>query len=217
MRPIALALVLATAYSVTLHAQQVRLSKVGLGMTEPELKKALVGSSPRYTERPAGADGLRSLLAVTEEESFLFSFADDKVAAFSLIHLIPPGQQPFLPPGQEPTVKVLRDLVIKQTWAPISLTRGNTFWLSDATGAPLMDTKECPVSAMTGWKLFTGVTVQARSSVGLMKPVAENYPAACGMSIHLKVSPASTDEDHVTKVEIQVLDFKAVSSVSQRK
>jgi hypothetical protein len=59
-----------------------------------------------------------------------------RVAAFSLMHILPSGQQPFLAAGQEPTEKVLRDLITGQTWKPAAIQQGDTFWATDGQVLP---------------------------------------------------------------------------------
>jgi hypothetical protein len=175
MRKLLLAILLTSSCFPMSQAQQVRLAKVGLGMTEAELKQVLDGASPHYTDRTSSFAGKRSMLAVTEEESYLFTFANDKVVAFSLVHLLPAGQQPFLPAGQEPTLKALRDLVIMQTWTPASVNAGDTFWLSDAHGAPLSTLGTCAPTVSAAWKPSVAQkSGETPSTVGLMEPVVTN-------------------------------------------
>jgi len=45
-----------------------------------------------------------------------------------------------------------------------------------------------------------------------MKPSLESYPLSCGVSIHLNEAPAENENDRVTSVQIQVLDFKAMNA-----
>ena len=84
-------------------AQKVKLAKVALGMSETEVKAALGSSSPHYIDQPSANPELHLLIAETADESFGFTFINDHVAAFSLMHVLSAGQQPFLKPGQEPT------------------------------------------------------------------------------------------------------------------
>jgi hypothetical protein len=99
----------------------------------------------------SGSPDLHYLVAEAEGESFAFTFIDGRVAAFSLMHILPPGQQPFLPSGQEPTVNTLRNLVIRQTWTPAEIKKGDTLWMSDASGEPLSDTLKCVPKSGNGW------------------------------------------------------------------
>ncbi len=194
-------------------AQTVKLAKIGLGMDESEVRAALAPSSPHYIPQRSASSALRYLLAESTEESFAFTFIDGKVAAFSLVHLLPPGQQPYLPVGTQPTVKVLRDLVIKQTWLPADVKGGETIWLSDSTGAPLATVAKCTLASGPAWVPYEGAqdgTLRA-SERGLKKPSLASYPAGCGVSIHLSESPAASEDDRVTTVEIKVLDIKAMN------
>jgi hypothetical protein len=97
-----------------LLAQNVKLANIALGMSESEVKTALTSNAPYYLDQPSAYPDMRYLVAETEAESFVFTFIDDKNAAFSVVHLLPPGQLPFLLPGQHPTVSILRGLEARQ-------------------------------------------------------------------------------------------------------
>jgi hypothetical protein len=58
MRKLLLAILLTSSCLPTSQAQQVRLAKVGLGMTEAELKQVLDGASPHYTDRTSSFAGI---------------------------------------------------------------------------------------------------------------------------------------------------------------
>ena len=92
-------------------SQNVKLAKIALGMNEADVKTALASNSPVYVNQPSASPDLHYLVAEAETESYAFTFIDDHVAAFSVVHILPPGQQPFLPSGQEPTVSTLRNLI----------------------------------------------------------------------------------------------------------
>src|SRR5277367_2634983 len=118
-----------------LLAQKVKLADIALGMKDAEVKAALASNAPFYVDQPSAYPDMHYLVAETDSESYVFMFIDGKAAAFSVVHLLPPGQLPFLPPGQQPTVSILRGLIAKQTWAPAEINKGDTWWFSDATGA----------------------------------------------------------------------------------
>ena len=158
------------------------------------------------------------LVAETEAESFVFTFIDGKVAAFSVMHILPPGQLPFLPPGQQPTVSILRGLITKQTWTPAEINKGDTWWFSDATGAPYPTPRNagqsparhgCPLGRCRGPKPGEHT---AKLTEGLMKPSFTIYPSTCGVSIHLNQTPAESEDSVVTSVRYQVLDIKMMNS-----
>jgi len=147
-----------------------------------------------------------------------FAFIDGKAAAFSVVHLLPPGQLPFLPPGQQPTVSILRGLIAKQTWAPAEINKGDTWWFSDATGAPLSGASQCHPQSGEAW-LPAGPIPSAkpgeapeRPTEGLMKPSVASYPSNCGVSIHLNQTPSDSEDSVVTSVRYQVLDIKAMNA-----
>lgn len=112
-----------------IFSQDVKLANVALGMNEAEVKAALVSSAPYYINQDSDSPDLHYLVAAAEAESFTFTLIDGRVAAFSVTHILPPGQQP--------TVAILRNLITKLTWIPAEIKKGDTLWLSDATGAPL--------------------------------------------------------------------------------
>ena len=99
-----------------LLAQNVRLAKIALGMSEAEVKTALASDTPFYADQPSAYADMHYLIAETDAESYAFTLIDGKTAAFSVVHLLPPGQLPFLPQDQQPTVAILRSLIAKQTW-----------------------------------------------------------------------------------------------------
>jgi len=107
-------------------SQNVKLAKIALGMNEAEVKTALVSSAPFYINQPSDYPDMLYLVAEDETESYAFTLIDGKVAAFSVMHILPPGQLPFLPPGQQPTVSFLRNLITRQTWAPAEINKGET-------------------------------------------------------------------------------------------
>jgi hypothetical protein len=187
-------------------------------MNESEVKAALAPSAPYYVNQGSDSPDLHYLVAESEAESFAFTFIDGRVAAFSLMHILPPGQQPFLPPGQEPTVSTLRNLVIKQTWTPAEIKKGDTVWLSDATGAFLSDALQCAPKLGKGWLPFGPIPDSkagdppAKSMVGLMKPALVSYSSSCGVSVHLNEAPAVSENDRVTSGQIQVLNFNAMNA-----
>jgi hypothetical protein len=158
------------------------------------------------------------LVAETEAESSVFAFIDGKVAAFSVVHILPPGQLPFLPPGQRPTVSILRSLISKETWAPTEINKGESWWFSDATGAPLSNASQCRPKSHESWLPFGLVASAnpderpAKSTEGLMKPSVISYPSNCGVSIHLNETPAESEDSVVTSVRYQVLDIKAINA-----
>jgi hypothetical protein len=102
----------------SLPAQRVKLANIALGIDEAEVKTALAPNAPFYDNQASDYPDMHYLVAETEAESYVFSFIDGNAAAFSVVHLLPPGQLPFLPQGQQPTVSILRGLVAKQTWLP---------------------------------------------------------------------------------------------------
>lgn len=197
-------------------SQAVKIGSVALGMSESEVKAALASSAFRYSMQASASSDLYYLVARSAAESFAFTFIDGRVAAFSLVHILPPGQQPFLPPGQEPTVATLRTLVIKQTWKPAEINKGDTLWLRDTAGLPIADAAQCTPASGAPWLPFEPLPGSKpgeppeRSTVGLMKPAVASYPADCGVSIHLQQEPAASESDRVTTVRIQALDIAEV-------
>jgi hypothetical protein len=75
-------------------------------MSETEVKTALTSNAPLYVDQASDDQDMHYLVAETEAESYAFTMIDGKVAAFSVMHILPPGQLPFLPPGQQPTVSI---------------------------------------------------------------------------------------------------------------
>jgi hypothetical protein len=199
-------------------SQNVKLAKIALGMSEIEVKTALSSNAPFYINQPSDSGDLYYLVAEAETESMAFTFIDGKVAAFSVTHILPPGQLPFLPPGQQPTVPILRGLITKQTWMPAEIKMGDTWWFSDATGAPLSSASQCRPESGEAWLPFGPVPSAkageppAKSTEGLMKPSFTTYPSTCGVSIHLNETPAESEDSVVTTVRYQVLDIKMMNS-----
>ncbi|MGA3345170.1 MAG: hypothetical protein ABSC76_09915 [Terracidiphilus sp.] len=199
--------------------QNVKLANIALGMNETEVKTALVSNAPVYAGQASDYPGMHYLLAETEMESYAFTLIDGKVAAFSVVHLLPPGQLPFLPPGQQPTVSILRALITKQTWTPAKYAKGDTWWFSDLSGAPLSNPAQCRPESGEAWLPF-GPAPSAKpdeqhtvkSTAGLMKPPYALYPSNCGVSIHLNLTPAESEDSVVTAVRYQVLDIKAMNA-----
>jgi len=199
-------------------SQNVKLAKIALGMNEAEVETALVSSAPFYINQPSDYPDMLYLVAEDETESYAFTLIDGKVAAFSVMHILPPGQLPFLPPNQQPTVSILRDLITRQTWAPAEINKGDTLWFSDASGAPLSNALQCRPESGEAWLPFGPVPgakpgePPAKSTAGLMKPSLKSYPSNCGVSIHLNQTPAESEDSVVTSVRYQVLDIKAVNA-----
>src|SRR5271157_4565145 len=135
-------------------SQNVKLAKIALGMSEAEVKTALVSSAPFYINQPSDYPDMHYLVAEDETESYASTLIDGKVAAFSVVHILPPGQLPFLPPGQQPTVSILRGLITKQLWAPAEINKGDTWWFSDASGAPLSNALQCRPDSSEAWLAF---------------------------------------------------------------
>ena len=202
--------------------QNVKLAGIGLGMTEAEVKTALTASAPFYVNQPSAYPDMQYLVAETESESLAFTLIDGKVAAFSVVHFLPPGQLPFLPQGQQPTVPILRGLITRQTWDPAAINKGDTLWLSDANGAPLTSASQCAPISGTAWLPFGPVPgakpgePAVRSTVDLLKPSSSMYPSNCGVSMHLNETPAESDESVVTSVRYQVLDIKGMNAFLAR-
>src|SRR5271170_5784389 len=174
-------------FAQSILAQNVKLANIALGMKDAEVKAALASNAPFYVDQPSGYADMHYLVAETDSESYVFMFIDGKAAAFSVVHLLPPGQLPFLPPGQEPTVSILRSLIAKQTWAPAEINKGDTWWFSDATGAPLSGASQCHPQSGEAW-LPAGPIPSAkpgeapeRPTEGLMKPSVASYPSNCGV------------------------------------
>jgi hypothetical protein len=199
-------------------AQNVKLANIALGMSETEVKTALTSNAPVYFNQASDYPDMRFLIAETVMESYAFTLIDGKVAAFSVMHILPPGQLPFLPPGQQPTVPILRGLITKQTWTPAEINKGDTWWFSDATGAPLSDPSKCRPESSEAWSPFGPVASAnpgeraVKSTEGLMKPSVTSYPSNCGVSIHLNQTPAESENSVVTSVRYQVLDIKAMNA-----
>src|SRR5271165_6186379 len=199
-------------------AQNVKLANIALGMSETEVKAALASNAPFYVNQASDYPDMDYLVAETEMESYAFTVIDGKAAAFSVVHILPPGQLPFLPPGQQPTVTILRGLIRKQTWTPAEINKGDTWWFSDSTGAPLSDASKCRPKSGEAWLPFGPVPSAkpgespAKSTEGLMKPSSASYPSNCGVSIHLNQTPAESEDSVVTSVRYQVLDIKAMNA-----
>lgn len=60
--------------SQPLYSQKVRLARVGLGMTETEVREALGEISTHYIGQPSNLSEVHYLVAETEAESFAFTF-----------------------------------------------------------------------------------------------------------------------------------------------
>lgn len=203
-------------------AQNVKLANIALGMNETEVKAALVSNAPFYINQATSYPDMHYLVAETEAESYVFSFIDGKAAAFSVVHALPPGQLPFLAPGQQPTVSILRGLITKQTWTPAEINKGDTWWFSDASGVPLSNAEQCRPESGVAWLPFRLVPGTkpgehtAKLTAGLMKPSSAMYPSNCGVSIHLNLTPAESEDSVVTSVRYQVLDIKAMNAFLTR-
>jgi len=201
-----------------LLAQNVKLANIALGMSETEVKTALASNAPFYVNQASGYPEMHYLVAETEAESYVFTFIDDKAAGFSVVHVLSPGQLPFLPPGQQPTVSILRGLITKQTWTPAEVNKGDTWWFSDATGAPLSDPSQCRPESGEAWLPFRPAASAnpgeraVKSTEGLMKPSVTSYPSNCGVSIHLDLTPAESEDSAVSSVRYQLLDIKAMNA-----
>src|SRR5271166_2976676 len=195
-------------------SQNVKLAKIALGMNEAEVKTALVSSAPFYFNQPSDYTDMHYLVAEDETESYAFTLIDGRVAAFSVMHILPPNQQP--------TVSILRDLITRQTWAPAEINKGDTLWFSDASGAPLSNALQCRPESGEAWLPFGPVPgakpgePPAKSTAGLMKPSLKSYPSNCGVSIHLNQTPAESEDSVVTSVRYQVLDIKAMNAFLQK-
>jgi len=187
-------------------------------MNETEVKTALASSAPFYINQPSDSADLYYLVAEAETESYAFMLIDGRVAAFSVMHILPPGQLPFLAPGQQPTVSILRNLLTKQTWAPAEINKGDTLWFSDASGAPLANALQCRSESGEAWLSFGPIQgakpgeSAAKPTTGLMKPSLTSYPSNCGVSIHLNETPAESEDSVVASVRYQVLDMKAMNA-----
>ncbi len=202
----------------SLLAQNVKLAKIALGMSDTEVKAALASDNPFYADQPSTYADLRYLIAETEAESYVFTLINGKTAAFSVVHLLPPGQLTFLPQGQQPTVAILRGLIAKQTWALAEISKGDAWWFSDAAGVPVTNGSQCLPRSGNAWLPAGSIPSArpgeepARSTEGLLKPAVTSYPSNCGVSIHLNQSPAESEESVVTSVRYQVLDVKAMNA-----
>ena len=198
--------------------QNVKLANIALGMSETEVKTALTSNTPFYVNQASDYPDMHYLVAETEMESYAFTLIDGKVVGFSVVHILPPGQLPFLPPGQLPTVSILRNLITKQTWTPSEINKGDTLWFSDSAGAPLSNTLQCRPESGEAWLPFSPLPgakpgeLPAKSTAGLMKPSSALYPSNCGVSIHLNLTPAESEDSVVTSVRYQVLDIKAMNA-----
>jgi len=198
--------------------QNVKLAGIALGMNESEIRTVLASSAPFYFSAASEYPDMRYLVAESEAESLAFTLIDGKVAAFSVVHFLPPGQLPFLAPGQQPTVSILRGLITKQTWNPSEINKGDTWWFSDASGAPVSNAEQCRPESGEAWLPFGPVPSAtpgeepAKSTAGLMKPSTALYPPNCGTSIHLKQTPAESEDTVVTSVRYQVLDIRAMNA-----
>ena len=177
-----------------------------------------MGQAVLLLTSPSAYSEMRYLIAETEAESYVFTLIDGKTAAFSVVHLLAPGQLPFLPPGQQPTVAILRRLIAKQTWEPAEISKGDSWWFSDAAGAPLKDGAQCRPRSGDAW-LPAGSIPGAKpseeppkSTVGLLKPALTSYPSNCGVSIRLNQAPAQSEESIVTSVLYQVLGIKTMNA-----
>ena len=199
-------------------AQSVKLANIALGMSETDVKIALTSTAPFYVNQASDYPDMHYLVAETEMESHIFTLIDDKVVAFSVTHILPPGQLPFLSPGQQPTVSILRGLISRQTWAPAEIKKGDTLWFSDASGAPLSNALQCRPESGEAWLPYGPVASAnpgdraVRSTEGLMKPAVTSYPSNCGVSIHLNQTPVESENSVVTSVRYQVLDIKAMNA-----
>ena len=145
-------------FAAPVLAQNVKLANIALGMSEEEVKTALDSSAPFYVNQASDYPDMHYLVAETEMESHVLTLIDDKVVAFSVTHILPPGQLPFLPPGQQPTVSILRGLITKQTWNPSQINKGDTLWLSDASGAPLSNALQSQARVRRGMVAHWGGT-----------------------------------------------------------
>ncbi len=194
--------------SLPAFSQNVKLAKVAVGMTEAEVREALAPAGMTYVQQHSSYEELRYMLAAKDEESYAFTLIDGRVAAYSVAHILPAGSQP--------TVKTVRDSITKQTWAPVRIAGRDTYWVSDAYGAPVADETKCsPVSAV-GWIAYDASSLNStvsgyRSIARLMKPAVVRYPAGCGVSIHMEEASAGGDGDPVSSVALQVLNMKAMS------
>jgi len=198
--------------------QSVKLANIALGMSESDVKTALTSTAPFYVNQASDYRDMYYLVAEAETESYAFTMIDGKAAAFSVVHILPPGQLPFLPPGQQPTVTILRGLISKQTWTPAEINKGDTWWFSDTTGAPFANASQCAPESGEAWLPFGPVPSAkpaespAKSTEGLMKPSSASYPSNCGVSIHLNQTPAESEDSVVTSVRYQVLDIRAMNA-----
>jgi hypothetical protein len=200
-----------------LLAQNVKLAKIALGMSEADVKTALASDAPFYVDQPSAYADMHYLIAETDAESYVFTFMDGKTAAFSVVHLLPPGQLPFLPPGQQPTVAILRGLIAKQTWEPAVISKGDAWWFSDAAGAPVKDGMQCRPVSGEAWIPAEAIPRSKPdgppgSTNGLLKPSVGPYLSNCGVSIHLNQTPAESEDSVVTSVRYQVLDIKVMNA-----
>lgn len=84
-------------FAQSVLGQNVKLANISLGMSETEVKTALTSTAPLYINQASDYQDMYYLVAETEVESYAFTMIDDKVSAFSVMHILPPGQLPFLP------------------------------------------------------------------------------------------------------------------------
>lgn len=218
MRKLQLVIIGLFILAQALLAQNVKLANIAIGMAETEVKTALASNNPFYATQVSEYPEIHYLVAETEAESYVFTFINGKAAGFSVVHVMPSGQLPFLPPGQQPTVSILRGLMTKQTWTPAKINEGDTWWFSDATGAPLSDPSQCRPESNEAWLPFGSVASAdqgnrpVKSTEGLMRPSVTSYPSNCGVSIHLNQTPAESEDSVVTSVRYEVLDIKAMNA-----
>jgi hypothetical protein len=106
--------------------------------------------------------------------------------------------------------------------APAEIDKGDTWWFSDVSGAPLSDASQCRPKSGDAWLPYGPVPSAkpnqppAKSTEGLMKPSFTSYPSNCGVSIHLNETPAESDDSAVTSVRYQVLDIKAMNAFLEK-
>src|SRR5271168_4650565 len=72
-------------------AQNVKLANIALGMSETEVKTALTSTAPFYVDQASDYPDMHYLVAETEMESYAFTLIEGKVAAFSVMHILPPN------------------------------------------------------------------------------------------------------------------------------
>ena len=193
-------------------AQQVKLAKVALGMNEAEVKEALAPSGQTFLELDSSSPQLRYLVAAKADESYAFTLVDGKVAAYSIVHMLPEDKQP--------TVKAIRDSITRQTWAPVRAAGTETFWVSHADGTPGSDCAQCSPAPAGSWMALEAGAASKLASYpsasGLLRPALVPYPSGCGVSIHMTEQSAGGDADPVSSVSLQVLDLKVISAYVQQ-